>query len=887
MTKRILTLVLVSLTIVFQSQAVLKERDLNRTLHVLRLELYDKWQKQEVSRKRMHERNQAQHTNLVNIMKRCQSTSLILYSQGREFTFDVAYACQQATTLYNELQSKTMPFDEIKTHMVNEISRYDSLVVSLQRLPPAIDTARTAELQDLEQAIRHVRSGVVNDTHMPVDIEAMPADAMPLDAVDGEEAEQYRRPFMLDSIGRMDRDSCIVYAEGIRDIVKDMLNKLEMDNEHYTEVTNQVEKLNNYAQKKYTELKKNIFMDAGTNYFTILMRFPVYWERMKADFATKYHPLRDENSKDANGRPYPSDWRGPIVMAASIFMLVYMFIAAIISNVILRFLVPKKYRGEVFRKKRIVYIILLGTLIFAIAAMVARTSMRSNLLIMATGLMIEMAWLIAAIYFSMAVRLNGSQCREGAKIYLPFILMSLIVIWFRIILIPNSLVNLIFPPLLLLFTIWQSFTLKHCRRNVPMSDKIYCGISLAVMLISCIMAWVGYTLMAVQLLVWWMFQLAAIATITCCYDLMEMYEQRVLEPRIKRLVGNRMPADQIPEHIRMGHFIDKTWLYDFVNRVLVPVCAVFSILFSLYFAAEIFDLRDLLLKYYRMEISIPSIATFSVYHICVIVSLFFVFRYINYVTRSAWFKYRRSKVTEEGKDFNATLARNIIGLLIWGIYIITGFIMLRVPSTGISVVAAGLSTGMGFASKSLLENFFYGISLMSGRVRVGDYIECDGITGKVESITYQSTQLVTLDGSVVAILNSDLFSKNFKNLTRNHQYELVKIPFGVAYGSNVDEVRGIILEAMKDLVSKTDDGRSIINPSHPISVAFSDFGASSVDLFLVAWVLVDQRYAFIAQAKEKIYQVLNDHHIEIPFPQQDIYIRSVPDNVPATPAPQS
>ncbi len=883
MKKIILTMFLL-MAVSFQSHAVLKERDLNRTLHVLRLELHDQWVKQEENRKRISERNQAQHTNLVNIMKRCQSTSLILYSQGREFTFDVAYACQQATTLYGELKSKTMPFDEIKGNLVSEIGRYDSLVVSLQRLPPAIDTARTDELQSLELAIRNVRSGSVDNNAMPT-IEAMPADAITLEAVEGYETEESNRPFMLDSLGIIDRDSCIVYAEGIRDIVKDMLEKLELDNEHYTEVTNQVEKLNNYAQQKYTELKKNIFIDAGTNYFTILQRFPRYWRRMQMDFRTKYKPLRDEGRLDNEGKPYKSDWRGPIIMAASIFMLFYLLVAVIISNIILRFLVPKRYRGEVFRNKRSVYIVLLATLLFAIAIMVVRTFMHSNLMIMATGLMVEMAWLIAAIYFSMAVRLNGSQCREGSKIYLPFILMSLIVIWFRIILIPNSLVNIIFPPLLLLFTVWQSFTLKNCRRNVPLSDKVYCGISLAVMLISTVMSWVGYTLMAVQLLVWWMFQLAAIATITCCYDLMEIFEKRVLEPRIHESFGHTQNAEEFSMRLQQGDYINRTWLYDFVNRALVPVCAVFSILFSLYFAAEIFDLRDLLLKYFHMSISIPGIATFSVYHICLIVALWFVFRYVAYVIRAAWFNYRRAQ-SSDGKDINATLAKNIIGLLIWGIYVITVFIMLRVPSTGISIAVAGLSTGMGFASKSLLENFFYGISLMSGRVRVGDYIECDGITGKVESISYQSTQLTTLDGSVVAILNSDLFSKNFKNLTRNHQYELIKIPFGIAYGSNVDEVRHLILDSMKDLETQTADGRDIVNPANPIAVSFADFGASSVDLLLVAWVLVDQRNAFAAKAKEKIYQVLNENNIEIPFPQQDIYIRSVPTS-PAPPAPNA
>ena len=149
------------------------------------------------------------------------------------------------------------------------------------------------------------------------------------------------------------------------------------------------------------------------------------------------------------------------------------------------------------------------------------------------------------------------------------------------------------------------------------------------------------------------------------------------------------------------------------------------------------------------------------------------------------------------------------------------------------------------------------------------------MTGKVESITYQSTQITTLDGSVVAILNSDLFSKNFKNLTRNHQYERLTIPFGVAYGTNVGEVRKLVVEGIKTLCKKTPDGRDVVTPKHPILVAFSDFGASSVDLKLVIWVLVDQRIIFTAQAKEKIYQVLNENHIEIPFPQQDIYIRSI------------
>ena len=219
-----------------------------------------------------------------------------------------------------------------------------------------------------------------------------------------------------------------------------------------------------------------------------------------------------------------------------------------------------------------------------------------------------------------------------------------------------------------------------------------------------------------------------------------------------------------------------------------------------------------------------------------------------------------------------TLANNVIDICCWGMYAIFSVKMLKIPSTAVSVISAGLATGVGFAMKDLLENFFYGISLMTGRVRVGDYIECDGIRGKVDSITYQSTQVLTADGCVIAFLNSSLFSKNFKNITRNHSYEMVKIPVGIAYGSNVDEVRKMLIKAVMDLEEKSADGRDIIDMDKPVSVVFDDFGDNSVNLFVTYWVLVEEKFGKTGQIKEAIYNTLNAHNIEIPFPQRDIHI---------------
>ena len=221
------------------------------------------------------------------------------------------------------------------------------------------------------------------------------------------------------------------------------------------------------------------------------------------------------------------------------------------------------------------------------------------------------------------------------------------------------------------------------------------------------------------------------------------------------------------------------------------------------------------------------------------------------------------------------MARNVFGIVCWGLYAIIVLVIFQVPKDGISIVGAGLTTGLGFAMQSILENFFYGISLMTGRIHVGDYIECDGIAGRVESITYQSTQITAAYGSVISFLNSALFSNNFKNMTRNHRYELSKVPVGVAYGTDVEQVRQLLIEALTPIChEQTADGQPLTDTSIPVSVSFADFGDSSVDLKVLIWMLVEEKYGLTGRLKEAIYNALNANNIEIPFPQRDVHLIS-------------
>ena len=160
---------------------------------------------------------------------------------------------------------------------------------------------------------------------------------------------------------------------------------------------------------------------------------------------------------------------------------------------------------------------------------------------------------------------------------------------------------------------------------------------------------------------------------------------------------------------------------------------------------------------------------------------------------------------------------------------------------------------------------------MSGRLKIGDWIECDGIRGTVTKISYQSTQIETVNGTTVSFLNA-VFSKSFTNLTKSNSYEFLKILVGVAYGTDIQRVREILENAMQVMRTKDTYGRDVVEPKRGIYVVFGEFNNSSVEVAVKQYVLVAERVSYIDRAKEVIYNALNENGIVIPFPQCDVHL---------------
>ena len=759
-----------------QGHAVLKEQDMEQALSVLCSELTMTHNEQVQRMARFNEMSRRYDKMMIQVMDRSHQIELMLYSQKSDYVFDLAYACNEATSLHDHMQSNMLPFEMFAQKYNNQVTQYVHLVRSLEKIPDILLTSPQA---------------------------------------------------------KADRDSCITLANQLaRDMAIQQV-QIEKTQERSQMVLTKSKELNLFALKTYDDIRRSIFINGDQSFFSILKSLPRYLRQAKIDLHNKYIPTGKTRS----------EWRGNLVFFLFVFILFYILLSAALSTIVIRFLIPRRWMTEEFIKKRTCIIIAASAAVFAIATLVISLTLQNHyFMIMASRLLSEYAWLLVAIMLSLIIRLDGDSVKSGLILYTPITVVGFVVFVYRITFMPNTVVNLTFPIILLICTIWQWIVIKRHNRRMPRSDKFYSSLSLVAMIVSLVMAWCGYTLMSVQVLIWWIIQLTMIQGITFIYDLLHRYEEN---------------------HIGKTSDLRRTWFYDAIYKMVIPIAATFSVAGAIYWAARVFDLTEWCETVFSHKfINIPDVIVVSLERIIFLVAIGFVFNYLIYLCIHGYIMWKEYKTKTKNKA--VSLSMNLMKYLGWGIYIYIVLVTLNVNRAGITLILTGLSTGIGFAMKDTLENLFYGLSLMSGRVKIGDMIECDGIRGRVTNINYQSTLVETLDGSVIAFLNSQLFSKNFKNMTRNHGYELAQVSVGIAYGSHVDKVRSLIIEKVGAL--------DCYDKKKGIQVLFDNFGDNSVDLQVVLWTPVATRLADIAKIKETIYEVLNDNGVAIPFPQRDIHI---------------
>lgn len=222
------------------------------------------------------------------------------------------------------------------------------------------------------------------------------------------------------------------------------------------------------------------------------------------------------------------------------------------------------------------------------------------------------------------------------------------------------------------------------------------------------------------------------------------------------------------------------------------------------------------------------------------------------------------------------VADSIITLVHYAVITVGVFMALGalgVELQNFAIVAGALGVGIGFGLQTVVNNFVSGLILLFERpVRVGDTVEMEGEWGTIKKIGLRSTVVTNFTQAEVIVPNADLVSQKVTNWTLTNPVTRVTMPVGVAYGSDVQKVLEILVEAGSV-------HPSIATEPSPMAL-FMGFGDNSLDFELRVWVTdVVSRLPARSVVLAEIDRRFREAKIEIPFPQRDLHIRSVAPDV--------
>ncbi len=205
--------------------------------------------------------------------------------------------------------------------------------------------------------------------------------------------------------------------------------------------------------------------------------------------------------------------------------------------------------------------------------------------------------------------------------------------------------------------------------------------------------------------------------------------------------------------------------------------------------------------------------------------------------------------------------------------------------SSLAFLAGALGVGLGFGLQNIVSNFVCGLILLAEQpIALGDRIEVGGVTGRVTEINLRSTTVVTSDNICIIVPNSNLVTSNVVNWSHGDPKVRSRLPVGVAYGTDVEKLRGILVEV-------AGANSEILKEPAP-EVLFVGYGDSSINFELAVWsiLMVDRPMRFRSDLYYAIHRKLEEHRIEIPFPQRDLHLRSgtlklQPDSISVVPPP--
>jgi len=199
-----------------------------------------------------------------------------------------------------------------------------------------------------------------------------------------------------------------------------------------------------------------------------------------------------------------------------------------------------------------------------------------------------------------------------------------------------------------------------------------------------------------------------------------------------------------------------------------------------------------------------------------------------------------------------------------------------------AVIFGALGIGVGFGLQNIVSNFISGLIILAERpIAIGHRVEVSGVTGQVTQINLRSTTVVTNDNIAIIVPNSNFITNAVTNWSYGDPKIRMRLPLSVAYGTELEKLRTLLLEVAAA-------NPSVLKDPKP-SVRCLGFGENSLNFELAVWTIAmaDRPTRFRSDLFFAIERILRENKIEIPFPQREIYLRSGKLEIETKPAPST
>ena len=195
--------------------------------------------------------------------------------------------------------------------------------------------------------------------------------------------------------------------------------------------------------------------------------------------------------------------------------------------------------------------------------------------------------------------------------------------------------------------------------------------------------------------------------------------------------------------------------------------------------------------------------------------------------------------------------------------------LVHLDLSALAVIIGALGVGIGFGLQNIVSNFVSGLILLAERpIAIGHRVEVGGVAGQVTQIKLRSTTVVTNDNITIIVPNSTFITNPVTNWSHGDPKVRLRLPLGVAYGSDLEKLQRVLLEVAKR-------NPAVLKEPSP-TVRFLGFGDSSLNLELAVWTveMAHRPTRFRSDLYFAIERALRESEIEVPFPQRDLHLRS-------------